>query len=68
MNNSHPIWDTVKHIGDAVSIAVVLGSLAQWLPPAAALATLLWTVMRMYEMVTGNPFSQSSIAKWITGR
>lgn len=61
---------TVTHVVDGVAAVVVVASLASILPPAAALFTLVWTGMRIYEMVTGNPFSQSRIARlirWLTG-
>jgi hypothetical protein len=41
-----------KHLVDAVSIATVLGTLAQILPPLAALFTIVWTVIRIYETKT----------------
>jgi peptidoglycan biosynthesis protein MviN/MurJ (putative lipid II flippase) len=47
-----PSLETAKHVGDAVSIAVVLGALAQWLPPIAALLTIIWTGIRIYESKT----------------
>lgn len=40
---------TVKNIGDAVSAATVLATLADWLPPLAALATLVWTCLRIAD-------------------
>jgi hypothetical protein len=44
--------ETVKHVGDALSIATVLATLAAWLPPLAALASLIWTAIRIYETKT----------------
>lgn len=49
MNQTVP---TLKHVGDAVSVAVVLGALASWLPPIAALLTIVWTGIRIYETKT----------------
>lgn len=43
-----------KHIIDAISITTVLGTLTTWLPPIAALLSIIWTAMRIYEMVTGK--------------
>lgn len=39
----------IKPVGDALSIAAVLGSLADVLPPLAALFTLVWTFMRIVD-------------------
>lgn len=44
--------DNAKHAADALSIATVLATLAQWLPAAAALASLIWSGIRIYETKT----------------
>ena len=41
-----------KHIIDALSIATVLGTLADMLPSIAALFTIVWTSIRIYETKT----------------
>lgn len=60
--------ETLKHTGDVFSVVVAAGAITALLPPFAALLTILWTAGRLYEMVTGLPFSHSRFAKWITGR
>ena len=37
---------------DTLSVATVLASLAAWLPPAAAAASLVWTLIRIWETKT----------------
>ena len=44
--------DHAKTIFDASSIAVVAGTLMNWLPSAAAAASLIWSVIRIYETQT----------------
>ena len=44
--------ETGKHIGDAVSIVTVVGTLAQVLPSIAAIFTIVWTSIRIYETAT----------------
>ena len=44
--------ETGKHIGDAVSIVTVVGTLAQVLPSIAAIFTIVWTSIRIYETST----------------
>jgi hypothetical protein len=44
--------ETVKHVADAVSVVTVLGTLMQWLPSVAALFTIIWTTIRIYETKT----------------
>lgn len=44
--------ESAKHVGDALSVFVVLGSLASILPPIAALLTIIWTLIRILESRT----------------
>lgn len=46
------IDNSVKHVGDAISIVTVLGTLAQVLPSIAAVITIVWTSIRIYETDT----------------
>lgn len=41
-----------KHVVDAVSVGTVLLSLSQWLPPIAALISIIWGCIRIYETRT----------------
>lgn len=44
--------ESAKHVGDAVSVVTVVGALVQWLPAVAALFTIIWTAIRIYETET----------------
>lgn len=44
--------DQFKSAIDGVSIASVIGSLAGYLPTIAAAASLVWTLIRIYETKT----------------
>jgi hypothetical protein len=44
--------ETAKTAGDAVSIVTVVGTLADVLPAIAALFTIIWTALRIYETDT----------------
>ena len=44
--------DNSKHLLDLASIATVLGTLADMLPSIAALFTIVWTSIRIYETDT----------------
>jgi hypothetical protein len=48
--------ETVKHIGDATSIGIVVGTLMEWLPAIAAIVTIIWTGIRIYETETVQKF------------
>ena len=41
-----------KHLIDFASIATVLGTLADMLPAIAAIFTIVWTAIRIYETKT----------------
>lgn len=44
--------EATKHAIDAISVVTVIGTLTDILPPLAALATLIWTGIRIYETET----------------
>ena len=44
--------ETIKNAVDAVSVATVVGTLAEILPAIAALFTIVWTGFRIYELQT----------------
>jgi hypothetical protein len=41
-----------KHAIDAVSVITVIGTIGEVLPPLAALFTIVWTGLRIYETQT----------------
>lgn len=43
------VSDNIKHVADVASAATVVGTLTLWLPPIAALLTIIWTSLRIYE-------------------
>lgn len=49
---AHHATEGAKIVGDALSIATVVGTLAQILPAIAALFTIIWTGFRIYETDT----------------
>lgn len=44
--------DSVKYTVDALSVATVVGALTDMLPEIAALFTIVWTGIRIYETNT----------------
>ena len=54
--DDHDIWkhipDSIKHVVDVLSIGTMLGTLFQMLPNIAALLTIVWTGLRIYESDT----------------
>jgi hypothetical protein len=48
----HDLPETAKMAGDVLSIATLIGSLASFLPAVAAILTIIWTAIRIYETDT----------------
>lgn len=41
-----------KHVADAASVGIAAASLVGWLPSLAALLTVIWTGIRIWETKT----------------
>lgn len=41
-----------KHVVDALAVGATVGALVDWLPAIAALLSILWTLIRIYETRT----------------
>ena len=55
MSSEQPIDhlnETVKHFVDTASIATVVGTLTHMLPSIAALFSIVWSAIRIYETDT----------------
>jgi hypothetical protein len=48
--------EATKHAVDAVSVLTVLGTLMEALPAIAALFTIIWTAIRIWETKTVQKF------------
>jgi len=46
------LTDATKHLIDGASIATAVGTMMQLLPAIAALFTIIWTTIRIYETKT----------------
>jgi len=46
------LTDATKHVIDTASIATAVGTIMQLLPAIAALFTIVWTSIRIYETKT----------------
>jgi hypothetical protein len=46
------LTDATKHVIDTASIATAVGTVMQLLPAIAALFTIVWTLIRIYETKT----------------
>lgn len=50
--------EVAKQLGDGLSVVTAIGTLVQVLPSIAALFTIVWTGMRIAEMIAGKSFSE----------
>ena len=44
--------ESTKTLVDGLSVVTVVGTIGEMLPPMAALFTLIWTAIRIYETKT----------------
>jgi glycerol-3-phosphate acyltransferase PlsY len=63
INHFNNINEHTKHVIDGASIATVLGTLANILPAMAALFTIVWTAIRIYETKTVQSWLKNKNAK-----
>lgn len=50
--NTHLVSETTKQTIDMGAVAVTIGTVTQILPAIAAVATIVWTTIRIYETDT----------------
>lgn len=53
---AEPYSDSAKTVGDVLSLTTVIGTLMQVLPAIAAIFTIVWTAIRIYETKTVQAF------------
>ena len=51
-NMKNELSESSKHIVDALSVVTVLGTLTDMLPSIAAVFTIVWTSIRIWETAT----------------
>jgi len=48
----HEVSESTKHAVDAISVFTVVGTLMEFLPAVAAIFTIVWTGIRIWETDT----------------
>jgi hypothetical protein len=48
----HEVSEGTKHAVDALSVVTVVGTLVEFLPAIAAIFTIVWTAIRIWETET----------------
>lgn len=54
----HNMEDNTKTVIDVTAIITTIGSMSNLLPEIAALFSIVWTFMRIIEMITGKTISE----------
>ena len=49
---NHDTFESIKTAGDVAAAGLTIGVIAAFLPPMAALFTIIWTGIRIYETET----------------
>jgi hypothetical protein len=65
---SNEVIAAVKHAIDVIAASVTVLTIIKVLPAITAGLAAIWYVIGLYEKVTGRPFSDSRLARFLTGR
>ena len=49
------MWSTLKQWLDWSAVGVAIGTVASWLPPIAALFSIVWLSIQMYDRFNKKP-------------
>ena len=60
--------ETAKTVIDAASVVTMLGTIGSLLPPVAALFTIVWTGIRIWETDTAQAFVKKKRKRDAKGR
>tara|TARA_Y100000310_G_scaffold344909_1_gene460386 strand:+ start:65 stop:253 length:189 start_codon:yes stop_codon:yes gene_type:complete len=52
MDSKHAAIETAGKIADGASVTIMVATVFQWLPAVAALITIVWTGIRIWETNT----------------
>lgn len=55
-----------KQVGDLAAVATTGFSLIEVLPAIAALFSIIWLAMRIYESLTGMLISETRLGQWVS--
>tara|TARA_R110002020_G_scaffold470602_1_gene696645 strand:- start:1369 stop:1581 length:213 start_codon:yes stop_codon:yes gene_type:complete len=60
--------DSMKQVIDTISVATAVGTVAALLPPLAALFTIIWTAIRIWETETVQRMLRKKPQRDVKGR
>jgi len=62
------VLEAVKPAGDIAAGTVLVAVLADIITAIAALFTVIWYALRLYEKWTGLPFHKTPLVTWLKNR
>jgi hypothetical protein len=65
---SNEVIAAVKHTLDVIAASVTVLTIINVIPKITAVLAAIWYVTVLYEKITGRPFSESWLARFLTGR
>jgi hypothetical protein len=60
--------DALKTVGDVAAASVTVLTVLKVLPAVAAGFAIVWYSVGLYEKITGRQFSESWLARFLSGR
>lgn len=65
---SNVVITAVKNTLDVIAASLTVLTIIKVLPAITAVLAAIWYSMGLYEKITGRPFSESRLARFLTGR
>lgn len=65
---SNEVLAAIKHAIDVVAAGLTVLTIIKVLPAITAGLAAIWYVIGLYEKITGRAFSESWVARFLTGR
>lgn len=65
---SNVVITAVKNTLDVIAASLTVLTIIKVLPAITAVLAAIWYLMGLYEKITGRPFSESRLARFLTGR
>jgi hypothetical protein len=65
---NHHVVSAVRQAGEATAASVTVLTIFKFLPAITAVLAIAWYVVGFVEKITGKPFSETRLAKFLSGK
>jgi hypothetical protein len=65
---NHDVVSAVRQAGEAAAASVTVLTIFKLLPAITAVLAIVWYVVGFVEKITGKPFSETRLAKFLSGK